>query len=214
MALQLIIDTFNIKQRYGINMIDEKTIIIKPPPPRVYKIPGRWAIKNSIYSKAAKYIRGKLRSGVVTGVVWFFFASIARKSVIINIHVATTVKRCRKAHYYYLQKEKHQRRFSPSIKDNFQTLVRAQKERGVFLPGNKSTRIKTKRMRKRGQDEKAPGRQVLRSFFSPYKWREGENNIILYCFYYKNNQDYTEWNELMWKKCMYSDFYYNTREQF
>jgi hypothetical protein len=58
-----------------------------------------------------------------------------------------------------LQKEKHQRRFSPSIKDNFQTLVCTQKERGVFFPGNKSTRIKTKRMRKRGQDEKAPGRQ-------------------------------------------------------
>jgi len=94
------------------------------------------------------YYRGLKRCHGCVG--WFLFAPAVLK-FIINIHVATTIKRCRKAHYYYLQKEKHQRRFylTPSIKDNFQTFVCAPRGKEGFLAVNKSRKIKTKRIQKR-----------------------------------------------------------------
>jgi len=169
----------------------------------------RWAIKNSIYSKAAKYIYiifihiiYKFIKGLQRchGCVKLFLFAPAVLRLIINIHVATTVKRCWKAHYYYLQKEKHQRRFYliPSIKDNFQTFVCAPRRKEGFLTGNKSTKIKTKRIQKRIWGDSAKSSRAdkfLRPFFwFSSKWWRRENNIILYGFYYKNKQDYKKQN--------------------
>lgn len=90
----------------------------------------------------------------------------------------------------------------PLLKITFRLLcVRPEEKRGFFL-GNKSTKIKTKRIQKRigriGQKGLGPTRFYGRFFFSS-KWRQRENNIIFYSFYYQDNQDYTEQNEL--QKC-------------
>lgn len=125
-----------------------------------------------------------------------------------------------KAHYYYLQKEKHQRRFSPSIKDNFQTFVYTQRKRGVLLSGkNKSTKIKLNGYGRERADNTRKSSEPTRfydRFFLSLSERglRKENNIIFWSFYYGYNQDYMKQNELMWIKVMDCDFRQNTHKHF
>lgn len=120
--------------------------------------------KNSIYSKAAKYEGSK---EVVVVVRWFLFSPTFARKCYNKYSCRHNCKAMSKSPLLLLfAKGKTSTKIFPlPLKITFRLLCEVKENEGFCYPGNKSTKIKTKRIRIRkrrvrnGQYEKALGQQ-------------------------------------------------------